>query len=59
MPKERILIRQGAILIFVIALICSVVLEIEVLHNDKYVKAGIATLRVNTRYFIAFVITFG
>jgi hypothetical protein len=53
MPKGRTLV---AILIFVIALICSVVLEIEVLNNNKYIKAGIATLRVGT---FAFVITFG
>jgi hypothetical protein len=46
MLKGRTLI--GAILTFGIALICCVVLEIQVLHNDKFVKAGIATLRVGT-----------
>jgi hypothetical protein len=48
MPKGSTWIRLGAILSFVIALICCAGLVIQVLHNDKYVKAGIATLRVGT-----------
>jgi hypothetical protein len=59
MLKGRTLIRLGAILTFGIALICSVVLEIEVLHNDKCVKAGIATLRVSTATLLLFVTAFG
>jgi hypothetical protein len=48
MPKENSWIGLGVKLAFVIALICCAVLGIQVLHNDIYVKAGIATLRVVT-----------
>jgi hypothetical protein len=48
MPKGSPRIRLGAIVTFVIALICCVALGTQVLHNDTYVKAGIATLRVGT-----------